>query len=58
VSFTCLRFHCNYSYHLSATFAVFDTNHDGTVDFSEFVLASALENKNDLDSKLDLSFRM
>ncbi|CAF4244188.1 unnamed protein product, partial [Adineta steineri] len=39
-------------------FAVFDTNHDGTIDFSEFVLAEAIGNKKDPDSALELSFAL
>jgi hypothetical protein len=42
----------------SNAFAVFDTNHDGSIDFSEFVLAAVIENKNDLESVLELSFAM
>jgi Ca2+-binding EF-hand superfamily protein len=41
---------------LDHVFAVFDKNGDGSIDFSEFVLAVGLTNKNDLDSTLELSF--
>jgi Ca2+-binding EF-hand superfamily protein len=37
-------------------FAVFDKNGDGSIDFSEFVLAIGLISKSDLDSTLELSF--
>ncbi|CAF1072157.1 unnamed protein product [Adineta ricciae] len=39
-------------------FTVFDVDHDGTIDFSEFVLANAIEMKNDPDSVLEFSFHM
>ncbi|CAF4110874.1 unnamed protein product [Rotaria sp. Silwood2] len=39
-------------------FAVFDTNHSDSIDFSEFVLASTVGYKNDLDSQLELAFSM
>ncbi|CAF4182086.1 unnamed protein product, partial [Adineta steineri] len=45
-------------YYFSNVFAVFDTNHDGTIDFSEFVLAEAIGNKKDPDSALELSFAL
>jgi Ca2+-binding EF-hand superfamily protein len=41
---------------LDHVFAVFDKNGDGSIDFSEFVLAVGLTSKNDLDSTLELSF--
>jgi hypothetical protein len=37
---------------------MFDKNGDDTVDFSEFVLAIGLINKEDLDSQLELCFSM
>ncbi|CAF1234581.1 unnamed protein product [Adineta steineri] len=39
-------------------FAVFDQNHDGTIDFREFLLAVALGTPADLDSHLDYVFEM
>ncbi|CAF1515227.1 unnamed protein product [Rotaria sp. Silwood1] len=39
-------------------FAVFDTNHNGSIDFSEFVLASTVGYKIDLDSQLELAFSL
>jgi hypothetical protein len=42
----------------SLMFPVFDQNGDGTVDFGEFVLASAAASRNDLDSQLDLAFSL
>jgi hypothetical protein len=53
-----LIFHLNFLYFSSYTYAVFDRNGDGSVDFSEFVLAVSLQNKNDLDSQIELGFEM
>ncbi|CAF0913991.1 unnamed protein product [Adineta ricciae] len=39
-------------------FAVFDQNHDGTIDFREFLLAVAAGTPGDLDSHLDYVFEM
>jgi Ca2+-binding EF-hand superfamily protein len=39
-------------------FAVFDRNHDGTVDFHEFLLAVAAGTPGDLDSHLDYVFEL
>ncbi|CAF1445815.1 unnamed protein product [Adineta steineri] len=39
-------------------FTAYDTNRDGKIDFSEFILALVLADKNDIDSKLALSFGM
>jgi Ca2+-binding EF-hand superfamily protein len=39
-------------------FRVFDKNGDGSIDFSEFVLAYASQVNKDLDSQLDLIFSM
>ncbi|CAF3172416.1 unnamed protein product [Rotaria socialis] len=39
-------------------FAVFDKNHDGTIDFSEFLLAVSVGTPHDLDSHLDYVFEM
>ncbi|CAF0978975.1 unnamed protein product [Adineta steineri] len=38
------------------TFAAFDTNHDGSISFSEFTFAILAQNKTDLDSILSFSF--
>lgn len=40
------------------TFAVFDANKDGFIDFKEFILALALSEANDVDSKLEAFFKM
>ena len=45
-------------FYFSHIFAAFDTNHNGTVDFDEFILGVALMTKNDMDSILDFSFEM
>jgi hypothetical protein len=37
---------------------VFDNNHDGTIDFHEFLLAVAAGTPGDLDSHLDYVFEM
>ncbi|CAF2589455.1 unnamed protein product [Rotaria sp. Silwood2] len=39
-------------------FAIFDKNHDGTIDFNEFLLAVAVGTPHDLDSHLDYVFEM
>ena len=39
-------------------FAIFDKNHDGTIDFHEFVLCIAASKPRDLDSHLDYVFEM
>jgi Ca2+-binding EF-hand superfamily protein len=39
-------------------FAVFDNNHDGTIDFQEFLLAVAAGTPGDIDSHLDYVFEM
>lgn len=42
----------------SHVFAVFDKNHDGTIDFHEFLLAVAAESPSDLDGHLEYVFEM
>lgn len=42
----------------SHIFAVFDKNGDGSIDFSEFVLACGIGTTNDLTSELELAFAM
>ncbi|CAF3970121.1 unnamed protein product [Rotaria magnacalcarata] len=39
-------------------FTTFDTNHDGSVDFSEFLLAMTATSKGDLDDRLTVAFEM
>ncbi|UJR20163.1 hypothetical protein I4U23_023295 [Adineta vaga] len=39
-------------------FAICDANHDGSIDFTEFVLASCMGNKNNPDSTLQFAFDM
>jgi hypothetical protein len=53
-----LIFHLNCLSSSSNMFAVFDQNGDGSVSFSEFVVAIALGNKTDLNSQLELAFEM
>ncbi len=55
---TFLLFHPNLYIFYSHVFAVFDRNGDGTIDFSEFVLAMSLYDRTNLDSKLEISFDM
>jgi hypothetical protein len=55
---TYLIFHCNRLCCNSTVFRVFDKNGDGSIDFSEFVLAYASQVNKDLDSQLDLIFSM
>lgn len=43
---------------LSHVFAVFDKDHNGTIDFSEFLLAIAADSPADLDSHLNYVFEM
>ncbi|UJR17643.1 hypothetical protein I4U23_004539 [Adineta vaga] len=40
------------------TFAAFDTNHDGYINFTEFTFAILAQNKKDIDSVLDFSFEL
>jgi hypothetical protein len=42
----------------SHVFAVFDKDHDGTIDFYEFLLAVAAGSPGDLDSHLNYVFQM
>ena len=42
----------------SHVFAVFDRDHDGTIDFTEFLLAVAAGSPGDLDSHLKYVFEM
>ena len=42
----------------SHVFAVFDKNHDGTIDFPEFLLAVAADSPSDLDGHLQYVFEM
>lgn len=42
----------------SHVFAVFDRDHDGTIDFHEFLLAVAAGTPGDLDSHLKYVFDM
>ncbi|CAF0777377.1 unnamed protein product [Adineta steineri] len=39
-------------------FATFDTNHDGSIDFDEFILAISVSSQGDLDDRLELAFDM
>lgn len=39
-------------------FVAFDTNHDGTIDFTEFVIGMAMRFKKDLDTRLNFIFTM
>ncbi|CAF3436450.1 unnamed protein product [Rotaria socialis] len=39
-------------------FTIFDTNHDGLVDFSEFLLEMTATSQGDLDDRLIVSFEM
>jgi Ca2+-binding EF-hand superfamily protein len=47
-----------YYYDYSHVFAVFDRDHDGTIDFHEFLLAVAAGSPGDLDSHLKYVFEM
>ncbi|CAF0780843.1 unnamed protein product [Adineta ricciae] len=40
------------------TFAAFDSNHDGSISFTEFTFAILAQNKTDLDSILNFSFEV
>ena len=40
----------------SRAFATFDQNHDGTIDFREFILTIAANMTNDLDTRLKIVF--
>ncbi len=41
----------------STLFNVIDTNHDGTIDFNEFLFLSAVGNRTgSLDERLDIVF--
>ncbi|CAF1019333.1 unnamed protein product [Adineta steineri] len=40
------------------TFAAFDANHDGSINFTEFTFAIMAQNKTDLDSILNFSFEV
>ena len=42
----------------SHVFAVFDKDHNGTIDFPEFLLAIAAGSPSDLDSHLNYVFEM
>jgi hypothetical protein len=42
----------------SHVFAVFDKDHNGKIDFHEFLLAVAAGTPNDIDSHLDYIFEM
>jgi Ca2+-binding EF-hand superfamily protein len=44
--------------YFSHVFAVFDRDHDGTIDFHEFLLAIAAGTPGDLDSHLKYVFQM
>jgi Ca2+-binding EF-hand superfamily protein len=37
---------------------VFDANHDGAIDFNEFILAVAATSQGDLDDRLEIAFDM
>jgi Ca2+-binding EF-hand superfamily protein len=39
-------------------FETFDTNHDGTIDFDEFLLAVSATSQGDLDERLGVAFDM
>ena len=44
--------------YFSHVFAIFDRDHNGTIDFYEFLLAVASGTPTDLDSLLDYVFEM
>jgi len=48
----------HFYYYYSHVFAVFDRDHDGTIDFHEFLLAVAAGSPGDLDSHLKYVFEM
>ncbi|CAF1298959.1 unnamed protein product [Rotaria sordida] len=39
-------------------FTMIDTNHDESIDFTEFVLFFGMEKKRDLDSRLEMMFEI
>jgi Ca2+-binding EF-hand superfamily protein len=39
-------------------FDTFDTNHDGTIDFEEFLIAIAATSQGSLDERLAVAFDM
>ena len=42
----------------SHVFAIFDRDHDGTIDFQEFLIAVAAGSPGDIESHLDYVFEM
>ncbi|CAF4807263.1 unnamed protein product [Rotaria sp. Silwood1] len=39
-------------------FSMFDANHDGVIDFNEYLLAVAATSQGDLDDRLEVAFDM
>ncbi|CAF4531760.1 unnamed protein product [Rotaria sp. Silwood1] len=39
-------------------FSMFDANHDGVIDFNEYLLAVAATSQGDLDDRLEVAFHM
>lgn len=48
----------NHLYCFSNTFAAFDANHDGFIDFTEFLLAIVAQNRTDIDGSLEFTFEL
>ena len=48
----------HYSFFDRFAFDTFDANHDGTIDFEEFLLAISATSQGDLDDRLAVAFDM
>jgi hypothetical protein len=54
IFYVILSYFCNQRH----IFAVFDINHDGTIDFHELLLAIAATSKTGLDNELEFVFEL
>ena len=54
---TLIQFANTHSYSRYA-FATFDTNHDGSIEFDEFLLSMSATSSGDLDQRLAVAFDM
>jgi hypothetical protein len=58
LSHHCIKFRNNYLLRFRHAFATFDKNHDGTIDFEEFLLSVSVTNSGSDNDRLAAAFDM